>query len=83
MSFITIDKGPGTYSRNKTDENGNRIGEIENIDYNENTYHVSFEENTWLIDEKLFLIAEADNGMQSVMQGKNVIVTGKIIKTNF
>lgn len=83
MSLITITKGPGIFSRQKTDENGNRLPDIENIEYNEKTFHVNYEESVWLIDKHLFSIKENEDGTSSVFQGQNIIVSGKIIKTNF
>jgi len=76
--MITITKGEGTYSRQKTDENGVRLNEIENIEYDSKTYHVTDGESMWLVSEKLFSIIE-----NKIYQGENLLVEGEIIKTNF
>lgn len=85
MSLITITKGPGIYSRQKTDENGERLTEREDIEYGAETYHVSKDKSMWLIDSEMFSIRESEDkdASMSVMQGENIICKGVIIKTNF
>lgn len=86
---ITITKGPSSFERIKTDENGVRLNETETVSFSSDQFLVSDGKSCWLVDEDLIKIQKEDdiiNGtcVYRVYQGQNILVESKeIIKEGF